>query len=82
MINGIRTDNGDFTSPGEYDGEKFPVSSSIESGGSDGGSDTENELVSEILNTEPYEPVLEGLMSRRSPRKTGRRTIPHFSPRR
>lgn len=52
------TDNEDFTSREESEGKSFPGYSSSESGGSNGGLDTENELLLAILNKETYEPDL------------------------
>lgn len=55
VIDGIHTDNDDFTSPRETESEKFAASSSSESGSSKDGADSKQELVLAILNEEPNE---------------------------
>lgn len=52
------TDSKYFTSPKESRNDYFSPSSSLESGGSDGGSDTEHDLVLAILNRIKNEPDL------------------------
>lgn len=61
VIDGGRTDSHDFTTLGETESEQFAASSSSESGGSDHGFDTEQELVLAIMNKEKYKKDLNPL---------------------
>lgn len=65
MVEGKPNDRKEFSSPEESGSEQFVTSSSSESGGRQGGLDTEQEMVLVILNKELYDHYLAGVTSER-----------------